>query len=44
MAWQDLTAVKGETKLLMTVSGMDIMGLPLKAPNATYGAPLAVHV
>ncbi|KAK8791036.1 hypothetical protein WA158_005667 [Blastocystis sp. Blastoise] len=36
MAFQDLTENRGETKCLLTVSGMDLMGLPLKAPNAFY--------
>lgn len=36
MAYQGLSPARGETKCLGTFSGMELMGLPLKAPRATY--------
>ena len=35
-AQENMTAVWGASDLICTVSGMDVMGLALKAPNATY--------
>lgn len=36
MAWQELTAVQGESKKLASFKGQELLGLPLKAPLATY--------
>jgi leucyl-tRNA synthetase len=35
-AQANMTAVWGQNDLICTLSGMDVMGLPLVAPNATY--------
>lgn len=36
MAHQDMSAEWGQAKQLLPLSGWDLLGLPLKAPNATY--------
>lgn len=36
MAFQELSPARGETKCLATFTGMDLMGVPLRAPRATY--------
>jgi leucyl-tRNA synthetase len=35
-AQNNMTAVWGQSDLICSVKGIDVMGLPLKAPNATY--------
>ena len=35
-AQENMTSVWGQSDLICDVTGMDLMGLPLKAPNATY--------
>jgi len=36
LAYQDYTAVWGQSKELLKLTGWDLLGLPLKAPNSTY--------